>query len=362
MPPTRNLSLIFKSVPTGLPVPGEHLVIEDRPLDISSVPENGFIVKSLYASLDPYMRMMLVTPDTKHYRKPFTVGEPLASSSIAEVIGSSCSDFPLGCIIRARLPIQEYISVTSTWLATQSHAPEVLPSISPKIPLAMWLGPLGIPGQTAYSSIFEIGRPQRGETIFISAATGAVGSLVGQICKRHGLRVFGSAGSDEKVRSLSDELDFDGGFNYRTEKPSEALARLCPDGIDIYYDNVGGEQLEAAIDRMNRGGRIVVCGMISQYNKQQTEGYGIKNLFQFVAQGLTMKGFLVGELMPKWEKKHREDVLRWLEEGDLRANIGEVKGMQRAAEGFTDMLTGQSTGKVVVRIHAPTMQSFLQRK
>jgi NADPH-dependent curcumin reductase CurA len=352
MSATRNLALIFKRVPEGLPIPGHDLVIEDRPLDTTSIPPGSFVVKNLYASLDPYMRMMLVSPDIKHYRKPFTIGEPLSSSSIAEVIRSSHSRYPKGSIIRARLPIQEYTIVTSEWLSAQNSMPEILPRASPKIPLMMWLGPLGMPGQTAYSSIFEIGKPRKGETIFISAASGAVGSLVGQICCRAGLRVFGSAGSDEKVRSLIDDFGFHGCFNYKTENVGEALARLCQEGIDIYYDNVGGEQLEAAIDKMNKGGRIVVCGMVSQYNITPQERYGIKNLFQFVGQGLTMRGFLVGDLLPRWKEKHRDDIAKWLEEGSIHANIDATVGIEKAADGFIGMLSGKNTGKAVVQIHA----------
>lgn len=348
---TRNLSLIFKRVPAALPIPGKDLTIEDRPLNTETTPRNGFITKNLYASLDPYMRLMLVAPGTRHYRQPFTVDEPLASGSIAEIIQSDHQKYPTGSIIRARLPIQEYTAVTSEWLEAQSQMPEILPTTNMKTSLAMWLGPLGMPGQTAYSSIFEIGKPTQHETIFISSAGGAVGSLVGQICKKQGLRVIGSVGSDEKLRSLIDDFRFDGGFNYKTENPADALARLCPDGIDIYYDNVGGEQLEAAIDKMNKHGRIVSCGMVSQYNKPPAERYGIKNLFQFVGQGLTMRGFLVGDILPTWEVNHREDILRWLEDGSLHVEIDETAGIARAAEGFVAMIEGKNKGKAVVRLH-----------
>lgn len=347
-----NLSLIFKKVPKALPIPGEDLTIESRPLDIGSAPKNGFITKNLYASLDPYMRLMLIAPETDHYRKPFILNEPLASGSISEIIRSDHRDYPIGSIIRARLPIQEYTAVTPEWLVAQNQMPEILPTGPTKIPLAMWLGPLGMPGQTAYSSIFEIGKPKPHETIFITSAGEAVGSLVGQICKKHGLRVIGSVGSDEKLKSLVNDFGFDDGFNYRTDDATDALTRLCPDGIDIYYDNVGGEQLEAAIDKMNKNGRIVVCGMVSQYNKSSADRYGVKNLFQFVAQGLTMRGFLVGDLLPIWEAKHREDIMKWLEEDSLRAEIEETVGIANAAKGFVAMIQGKNQGKAVVKLHA----------
>lgn len=349
---TRNLSLIFKKVPAALPIPGQDLTIEDRPLNVGSAPSDGFITKNLYASLDPYMRLMLIAPGTNHYRRPFTLNEPLASGSIAEIIQSDHQNYPVGSIIRARLPIQEYTAVTPEWLEAQSQLPEILPTTNMAFALSMWLGPLGMPGQTAYSSIFEIGRPKRNETIFISSAGGAVGSLVGQICKKQGLRVIGSVGSEKKLRSLVDDFGFDDGFNYKTEKPVDALARLCPNGIDIYYDNVGGEQLEAAIDKMNKHGRIVACGMVSQYNKPPAERYGVKNLFQFVGQGLTMRGFLVGDILPTWETRHREDLLKWLEDGSVHVEVDETAGIAKAAEGFVAMIEGKNEGKAVVKLHA----------
>jgi NADPH-dependent curcumin reductase CurA len=152
-----------------------------------------------------------------------------------------------------------------------------------------------MPGLTAYSSFYEIGAPKKGETIFISAASGAVGQLVGQLAKHEGLKVIGSVGDDKKLDFITKDLNFDAGFNYKKESASEALKRLAPNGIDIYYENVGGEQLEAAIAKMNDFGRIIACGMISQYNNTPDQAYGVRNLMMVVAKRLKMQGFIVGD-------------------------------------------------------------------
>lgn len=348
MKQVQNLSLIFKSVPKGIPIPGKNIIVEARPIDLSDVPPEGLIIKNLYSSLDPYMRLMLIPPDQKHYREPFIIGEPLYSFGIGEVIASNNGKYPEKSLIRARLPIQQYTSFTASKIV--SNKVEVLPASNFNV--AAWLGPLGMPGQTAYSSIFEIGKPQAGETIFVSAASGAVGQLVGQICKKRGLRVIGSVGDNKKLTLIKDKFGFDDGFNYKEEDANDALTRLCPEGVDIYYDNVGGPQLEGAIEHMNKDGRIIVCGMVSQYNKAPNERYGIKNLFQFVGRSLTMRGFLVGDkdFRPKWEAAHKKEVKDWLDSGELNVTMSEVIGIENGAEAFAGMLEGKSQGKAVLRI------------
>lgn len=211
-----------------------------------------------------------------------------------------------------------------------------------------------MPGLTAFSSFYEICQPKSGETIFVSAASGAVGSLLGQLAKHEGMILIGSAGSVEKVKYIIDELGFDGAFNYKTEDPRDALKRLAPEGLDVYYDNVGGEQLEVAIDHMKKdGGRIAVSGMVSQYNVPDDQKYGIKNLFQLVAKGIKMQGFKQQDqdFGPKWKDEHQEKVGKWLSEGTIKAAMHESRGIEGAAEAFVDMLEGRNFGKAVVRIH-----------
>ncbi|ERF75358.1 hypothetical protein EPUS_00151 [Endocarpon pusillum Z07020] len=180
-----------------------------------------------------------------------------------------------------------------------------------------------MPGLTAYSSLYEIGKPKEGEVIFISSAAGAVGQIVGQLSKHEGLTVIGSVGSDEKLNFITTDLGFDSGFNYKKEKPLDALKRLAPDGIDIYYDNVGAEHLEAALEMLRNNGRIVGCGMVSQYNAPPDQRYGIKNLFHMIPKNLTFRGFIVGspELGPKYAKEHQQKLSQWLADAVSRPDF-----------------------------------------
>lgn len=209
-----------------------------------------------------------------------------------------------------------------------------------------------MPGLTAYSSLYDIGKPVKGETIFISAASGAVGQLVGQLAKHEGLRVIGSVGSDEKLEYITKELKFDGGFNYKKENPADALKRLAPGGIDIYYENVGGVQLEAAINALNDFGRIVACGMISEYSKPEPERYGVKNLMQVVAKRLTMRGFIVydKDMGPRYIKERDEKVGKWLQDGSFKAKSSVTEGIDNGPDGFVGMLQGKNFGKAVLKI------------
>lgn len=196
------------------------------------------------------------------------------------------------------------------------------------------------------------GAPKRGETIFISAASGAVGQLVGQLAKREGLTVIGSVGEDKKLDFITKELKFDGGFNYKTEKPLEALQRLAPKGIDIYYENVGGEQLEAAIASMNNFGRIVACGMISQYNTAPDKAYPIRNLMQVVAKRLKIQGFIVSDanMGPKYHKEHQENVQKWIADGSLKTEMSVTQGIDHAGEGLLGLFSGKNFGKAVLEV------------
>lgn len=254
MPPNR--ALIFASVPTGWPVEGETLKVAslpDFPLS-TAPPSDGITTRNHYFSYDPYQRGRLRAPDTKSYAPPYQIGEPITNLGIASVILSKNPEFSPGdLIISNYLRFEEYGQYSGSEIQTFKIRKLINPyHLDPKI----FLAALGATGLTAYSSLYAIGKPVRGETIFISAASGAVGQVVGQLAKREGLKVIGSVGSDEKVKLITEELDFDAGFNYKKEKSREALKRLAPDGIDIYYENVGGETLEAALEAMKPFGRV----------------------------------------------------------------------------------------------------------
>jgi len=257
-----NKTLIFKQIPKGLPVAGQDIVLEDKGFDPEAAPPAGGItVEILYVSFDPYQRGRMRAKDIKSYTPPYDLGGPVTNDTVSRVLKSDSPDFKPGDILRGHLPTAEYAFISKEQL-------KGMKKIDNKYnlkDLALFIGPLGMPGLTAWSSLQDIGQPKKGETIFISSAAGAVGQIAGQVAKREGLRVIGSVGSDDKLDYIINELGFDGGFNYKKEKAADALKRLAPDGIDIYFENVGGEQLEAAINAMNWHGRIVCCGMVSTH-------------------------------------------------------------------------------------------------
>ncbi|ROW07358.1 hypothetical protein VMCG_03748 [Cytospora schulzeri] len=347
---TPNKTFIMKKVPNGFPVVGEDLVTEDRPINLETPPQGGLVVKNLVASFDPYMRGRMRAADTKSYVPPFAVNGPIVNSCAAKVVKSDNPDYKEGDLVVAFVPISEYAYVQKELIASGRCTKINNPY---NLELALFVGPLGMPGLTAWSSLYKIGQPKKGETIFISSAAGAVGQVVGQIAKHEGLRVIGSVGSDEKLDFITKELGFDAGTNYKKESPADALKRLAPDGIDIYYENVGGETLDAALAAMNSWGRVVACGMISQYNiKDPAERYGVKNLPFLFTKRLTMEGFIVGDpkFGPVYAKEHQEKLQQWLHDGTFKAKLSVTEGIENAGQGFLGLLTGENFGKAVLKI------------
>ncbi|RIB25040.1 hypothetical protein C2G38_2068424 [Gigaspora rosea] len=239
---------------------------------------------------------------------------------------------------------EEYSHIPANVVSTEILTKEI--SIS-KVPESHFLGLLGIPGMSAYVGLNKIGQPKKGETIFISTASGAVGQVVGQIAKIKGLRVIGSTGDDSKIKYLEEELKFDGAFNYKTCNTDEKLKELCPNGIDIYFDNVGGETLDIAINHLNNFARVVACGMISQYNAK--EHYGVKNIIQVIAKRVLIQGFIVSDHFQEMESFHKE-MVEWFKQGKLKYKEDIVEGIQNAPQALVNILTGKKFGKMVVKI------------
>lgn len=249
----QNRGLIFKKAPSGWPVPGEHLAIETRNFDLeASPPEDGITTKNYYVSFDPYQRGRMRNPEQKSYSPPFELGKPITNSAVSKVLKSDNSKFKEGDLVTGVIGTEEYSTLPAQVVNSMVRKLENPYNLDPKL----FIGALGMPGLTAYSSFYAIGKPRKGETIFISAASGAVGQIVGQLAKHEGLTVIGSVGSDKKLEFITKDLGFDAGFNYKKEAPGEALKRLAPKGIDIYYENVGGEQLDAALAATNNFARI----------------------------------------------------------------------------------------------------------
>ncbi|KAK9414529.1 hypothetical protein SUNI508_11102 [Seiridium unicorne] len=343
-----NKTLIFNKVPEGYPVPGEHLVVEDRDFDKNAAaPEGGITVEVLSASFDPYLRGRMRAAGTDSYMPAFELGGPIVNTSAGRVLKSANPDYKEGDLVLSFSPIAEYLTIPDPAKANvkKINNPHNLDT-------DLFLGPLGMPGLTAWSGLYKIGKPKKGETIFISSAAGAVGQVVGQIAKHEGLTVIGSVGSDEKLNFILKDLGFDAGFNYKNEKPGDALKRLAPKGIDIYFENVGGEHLEAALEAINKGGRIPVCGMIGDYNTPTAQRFGIKNMFQLVAKTLEMVGFLVGKpgYGDAYYQEHQEGMQKWLSEGSFTPKLHVTEGIDNAAKGLVGIFKGENFGKAVLKV------------
>ncbi|TIA30448.1 NAD(P)-binding protein [Aureobasidium pullulans] len=344
----QNKALIFKKVPQGYPVPGEHLTIESTEFDVDQAPpQGGITTKNHYISFDPYQRGRMRDASVKSYSPPFALGKPITNSGISTVLKSDNDKFKAGDVIVMMQDTAEYSAISKDQVDAARKLENPY-NLDPKL----FVGALGMPGLTAYSSFYAIGEPKKGETIFISAASGAVGQLVGQLAKHEGLKVIGSVGDDKKLEYITKDLGFDGAFNYKNEKPADALARLAPNGVDIYYENVGGEHLEASINAMNNFGRIICCGMISQYNTAPGEQYPVRNLMQIVAKRLKLQGFIVGDegMGPKYFVDHQKNVQKWIHEGTYKPQLSVTEGIDNAAEGLLGLFHGKNFGKAVLEI------------
>jgi len=277
----------------------------------------------------------------KSYVAPFQLGAPLDGGAVGTVIASESPDIMVGASVLHSLGWREYA------LLGASHVRVVDTAAAPA---SAYLGVLGMPGLTAYAGLLDVARLRPEETVFISGAAGAVGTLAGQIARLRGARlVIGSAGTPEKVRYLTEDLGFDGAFNYRDGDIRAQLKRLAPDGIDVYFDNVGGEQLEETLFRMNLHGRVAVCGAISQYNTPDAQG--IRNLSLLISKRLTLQGFLV---LDHWSRREAftEEMTTWLREGKVRVAETFVDGIDHAVEAFQGLLKGANLGKMIVRLKA----------
>ncbi|KAK8061766.1 NAD(P)-binding protein [Apiospora phragmitis] len=349
----RNKTLVYKRYAPLEPVPGEHLVVEDLPFDPDSTPPAGGVtVKNLFLSLDPYQRgQMRRAGDPGTYSQPWVEGYPAVVTALSTVLKTDSPAFSAGDLIIGFANAGEYASVPAEFLA----ASRVVPPSPPGVTLApeSLLGILGIPGMAAYVSFFEyVKEPRAGKTMLVSAASGAVGQLVGQLSKMHGMKVIGSTGGPEKVAFVTRELGFDGAWDYKTEPVAAALARLAPEGLDVYYENVGGEQLETALEHMKDFGTIIASGMISQYNIPDQDKYGVKNLMNIVLKRLSVHGFICSDPqnLEKYGPTFGRDVLTWLAEGKIKTKEEIVQGLDSAPAAFNRMIRGDKFGKMVLKV------------
>ncbi|MFC5664061.1 NADP-dependent oxidoreductase [Kitasatospora misakiensis] len=322
--------------PEGWPVPTDFALVE---APVRTPGPGEILVRNTALSVDPYMRGRM--NDAKSYIPPFQLGAVMDGGAVGYVVASGDEGFAPGDAVLHGLGWREYATLPA------KHAVKV-PEIE-GVPLSAYLGVLGMPGLTAYAGLLAVGELKEGDRVFVSGAAGAVGSMVGQIAKLKGASlVVGSAGSAEKVAQLTEEYGFDAAFNYKDGPVGEQLAKAAPEGIDLYFDNVGGEHLEAAISALGVYGRAVLCGAIAQYNNT-TAAPGPRNLAMIIGKRLRLEGLLVSDhnaLQPQFIA----EVGGWLQAGELRFAETAVDGFENTPEAFVDMLRGANTGKMVVRL------------
>lgn len=329
----------LKQRPNGAPVPGD---FEEASVDVGAPGDGEILVRNLWMSVDPYMRGRM--SDRKSYVPPFEIGKAMDGGAVGEVVTSNDPKFAPGDLVLSMMGWRE-------GFVAKGSALDKLPRI-PGVPDQAYLGVLGMPGMTAYGGFLELGQPKEGDTVFVSGAAGAVGSTVCQIAKLKGCHVVGSAGSDEKAAWLKG-LGVDHVVNYRTAKNlGAAVAEGAPKGIDVYFDNVGGEHLEVAIELARPGARLVECGMISAYNDTQAAP-GPRNMMMIVGKSLTIRGFIVTTLMaqhPGLMDRFRAEMGQWVANGQIKWEETVEDGIGNAPAAFLKLFSGGNTGKMLVRL------------
>ncbi|WP_300021317.1 NADP-dependent oxidoreductase [uncultured Maribacter sp.] len=331
-----NKSINLKQRPVGTPTLSdfEFKELEDE-LTIS---DGELLLEAKYISVDPYLRGRM--SDAKSYVPPFKVGEPISSGIVAEVLESKNGNFQKG----------DFVSGLLQWKEKQISTGEGLQKIDKsKAPLSAFLGIVGMTGLTAYLGLHEIGRPKKGETLVVSGAAGAVGSVVGQIGKILGLNVIGIAGTDEKIDMLKSEFGFDHGINYKTTKDMKAaIKEAAPNGVDVYFDNVGGPISDAVLFNINQFARIIICGAISVYNKTELPMAVAVQPF-LVKNSALMQGFIVSNYADKFPQAMKQ-LSTWLGEEKLTYKETIVEGFDNTPQAFLDMMDGKNKGKMIVKV------------
>ncbi|HZN21322.1 MAG TPA: NADP-dependent oxidoreductase [Gaiellaceae bacterium] len=328
---SREIRLVAR--PKGFP--GEDL-FELAETPIPEPGEGQLLVRNAYFSVDPYMRPRM--NDVRSYVAPFTLGEPMVGGAVGRVERSRNDRYAEGDWVVHGLGWREWA------LSDGSGMRRIDSAVAP---VSSFLGVLGMPGLTAYYGLFELGQPQEGETVFVSGAAGAVGSAAGQMAKIAGCRVVGSAGSAAKIEWLR-ELGFDAAFNYREQPVREALAEAAPEGIDVYFDNVGGDHLEAAIGALHTYGRVAACGSVSRYNDVEPSP-GPRNMFMVVTKRLRIQGYIITDHYDRYPEFF-ERASEWVREGRLRYRETVVEGIDNAPRAFLGLLRGENIGKMLVKV------------
>jgi NADPH:quinone reductase len=325
--------IVLASRPKGKPVLEN---FETKGIELPEIKEGEILLQPLFYSVDPYMRGRM--NDAKSYTAPFEIGKPITGGGVAKVIKSNIDTFKTDDIVAGNLPWQQQC------ITTEKGLQKIDTAIAPA---SYYLGILGMPGLTAYFGLMHIGKPIAGETVVVSGAAGAVGIVVGQIAKLQGCRVIGIAGSDEKIKLLKEEFGFDGGINYKTvANINKAIAGACPKGVDIYYDNVGGEISDGVISNINFNARIVLCGQIALYNSTETP-MGPRLQPMLLTRSVLMQGFIIGNYQSQFSEGIRH-LAMWVQQGKLKYKETIVKGFDKLPDALLGLFSGDNIGKMIV--------------
>lgn len=335
MTPLKNRVIRLRERPQGMPAEQNFELAE---IELPKVGDGEFLVRNIWMSVDPYMRGRMV--ERRSYVAPFKVGEPLDGGAVGQVVESNNAKYPVGTYVLGMQGWRDY------WISNGQGVVRLDPKVAP---LQAYLGTLGMPGLTAYVGLIKVGELKEGETVFVSGAAGAVGSVACQIAKAKGCRVVGSAGSQDKIEWLKSEAGVDHAFNYKEAGDlAVELHKACPEGIDLYFENVGGPQLDAALVNMKDFGRVIVCGLISQYNATQPEP-GPSAFPLVIPRRLKIQGFIVTD-HPDMREPFLKDMGRWISEGKLKWRETVVEGLENAPKAFIGLFNGANVGKMLVKI------------
>ena len=338
-----NRKIILASRPSGMPSVDNFEIVD---AEMPRPAEGEVLVKTLYLSVDPYMRGRM--NEGKSYVAPFELNEVIEGGCVGEVVESRSGNFQAGDIVAGYLGWELY-SVAKGEQGTPASLTKVDPALAP---VTTALGILGMPGLTAYFGLLDIGRPAAGETVVVSGAADVVGMVVCQLAKLNGCRVVAIAGSDEKNKYLTGEIGVDTAVNYKTSSNlRHALADACPEGVDVYFDNVGGEISDAVMTLINHGARICICGQISLYNLERPD-VGPRPQLPLLVKSALMQGFIVSDYAARFPEAVGR-LGRWLAEGKLKHAENIVEGFENAPRAFLGLFAGENTGKQLVRVAAP---------
>jgi NADPH-dependent curcumin reductase CurA len=331
--PIETREIRLASRPKGMPTAANFTLART---ELKPLQDGEVLVRNLFMSVDPYMRGRM--NEGKSYVPPFEIGKPLEGGAVGEVIESRTKEFKPGDAVTSNLGWRDYFIASPKELHLISRAVQ---------PLSVYLGALGMTGMTAWVGL-HVGKVEAGNVIYISGAAGAVGNVAGQLAKIRGCKVIGSAGSMEKVKFLREECGFDIAFDYKTGPVVEQLKVEAPDGIDVYFDNVGGATLEAALSSLRLHGRIICCGGISSYNDEKPQP-GPTNLFNMITKRLTMKGMIVRDWLDR-QGEFEKEVGGFIQSGKLKSKETVVEGLDQAADAFLGLFYGQNLGKMIVKL------------